>query len=183
MPTSYPTAGQLYVPAVNAASGLNGGNTFTPYSNVSLTPAATGALILDRLILPPYSMDRAGIGYCITAFATTAANTNAKTLSFNFGGTGAVGVAVTGGTSIATVTTSTSAVSLYLQAYVYRTTASNQTYAGVIGIGGTGGVLGAPTTGTMTVSETGTIQVNLIVNNATTANDSVVQFWSVAYLG
>jgi len=181
MPKPYPVSGQVFVPAIAVApSGVNGGVVIGTYSNVNLTPAVTGNAILDSYVLPAFALDRPGTGLYITAFATTAANVNSKTLAINFAGTGAVGVAPVNGTVIVTQATTASGASLLVEVWVFKTAASAQTYAGY---GTAGAALAAPTTGTLSVADTGGIQVNLVMNNATAAGDSTVQFWQIQYLG
>jgi len=179
MATNYLINGAMYIPAVYLVpGGIYAAPSYMLYGKTNLTPAVTGSAILDLFTLPGGMLQNHN-GLYIWGFATTAANTNSKTLSINFAATGAIGAAPTGGTAIVSVVTTTSGQSLLVETWVYRTAANAQTYAGYSQAAAT---QGTPTTGTLTVTDTSAIQINLVVNDATAAGDATVQFWGIQFL-
>src|SRR2546428_4201250 len=175
----YTRTGFTYSPALSApVVGMVGGQDMTVWSDQNLTPAGTGALIQSIFRLPANAFSYTGQYIYVMAAATTAANTNSKTLTLNWGGTGVVGGAVTGGTTIATIATTTSAAALVAYAYIYKMGANSQQCWGFTQ---TGTALTAPSVNATTATDTAAIQLNLVVNNATTAGDSTVQFYIVQF--
>lgn len=176
---NYNRNGYIYFPATQINRvGLVGGLVANVYANTNQTPAATGALILDQFQLPANGFDVPGQYLEIFAYASTAANVNAKTLTINFGGTGSIGGAVTGGTTISTATTSTSAETLRANAIVTKTGASTQA---ALGEAQNGSTIVALLSTLPTATDTGNVLVNLVVNNATAAGDSTVRLWYVRF--
>jgi len=181
MATDYTIYGEYFVPAILLAhaGGLIGGPNVNVYSNVTLTPLVTGNAILDKFTLPANAMANKANSLYIIALATTAANANSKTLAINIGGTGAVGVAPTGGATVATTVTAVASESLIVEAQWFKTGSSTQTYMSLNQQHGV--TFTAPTTGTQTLTDTAPIQINLLVNDATTAGDATVVYWCVCY--
>lgn len=175
---SYIRNGYVYVPAVEAGvSGLVGAPVLDVYSNTGLAPSTTGAIIVDSFVLPARVLDVAGQALYIAAFSQTAANINSKTLAINFGGTGSVGGAVTGGTTVSTTVTTVSAEVLAVYCNIYKTGASTQVFYGE----GLHGATWTTTSGTMSVTDTATIQINLINNAATAATDMLNEAWTITF--
>lgn len=172
---NYNRQGYVYVPGAEVGvSGLIGGPVLDIAANTALAPLVTGAIILDRVIIPAGAFDVAGQYITMLAMAVVVNNANSKTLAFNFGGTGAIGGAVTGGTTITTVT-GTTVTNLLVEGIVMKTGASTQDLLSTLAQQGT--TVSAPALATSTVSDTAGIQLNLIVNAATAASDITSVRW------
>ena len=151
----------------------------TIYQNSGLTTSATGAVILDLFTLPAGALYKAGKILEVTSAALHAATANAVTLSLNFGGTGSVGGAVTGGTTLASSgADSTSGSMMYVQSDVIKTGASAQFF---YGYGQFAATTAALLGGSMSVTDTAAIQINLIINCAVAATDLTAAFWAITF--
>lgn len=176
---TYIRNGYVYAPALEVnVQGLVGGPFVDVTSNFALAPAGTGALILDRLIIPARCFDAAGQYVRIYAQAVVVNNANTKTLTINWGGTGAVGSAPTGGTTVATVA-GTTVTGLLVEGIVMKTGTSTQDLMQVVAQQGT--TISAPAVATATESEAANIQLNLVVNAATAASDITSVRWIVNF--
>ncbi len=152
------------------------GNLFVS-AGAAVNPAATaGDIVVASFPLPPLVFDQAGRSIAFEAYGTTAANANVKTAKIIVNCTTAViGSAVSGGTTIASITSGAANVSggwfMGAQLTKYGIMGSNTQvavhFAGQLGA--TPIVLVAPQA--LTFAENGIILCALTLNAATTATD------------
>lgn len=138
-----------------ASLGLPSANTTS-----TATPGTTKA-VLQSASIPANLLSTNGYGLRIKAWFDTAANVNSKTATIDFGVAGA-------GTTIATVTTTTSAAPLYLQSDVIRLATSSQRSTG-FAVNNTTFTALAPVT--LTKDETAALAVEWTATTATAAGD------------
>jgi len=155
-------------------SGLIGGPVMSIAANVALAPSTTGNQILDFITLPAGALELPGQYIYLFAQAVIVNNANSKTIAFNWGGTGEIGAAPTGGTTACT-STGTTVTSLQIEATIMKTGASTQDLVSVTSAAGA--VYAAPVIATATVTDTANIQLNLLVNAATAASDVTSVRW------
>lgn len=176
---SYIRNGYVYIPSLEVnRSGLVGGPVVTIATNTGLAPAVTGAIILDSIVLPAGTFDTPGQYLTIEAMAVTVSSANTKTLAINFGGTGSIGGAVTGGTTIITnsVTTSTFVAE---NATIIKTGANAQAF--ITDVATSTAATRSAAVGTATVTDSGSVQLNLVVNAVTAASDITSVLWIVQF--
>lgn len=155
--TGYLASGQLVRIGTGTATAAVGG-----VLHVNTTARATTGTteqVLATYTLPANTLSAAGKAIRITAWGTTAANTNSKTVRIRLGGIGAQGVI--------SMTTSTSAAVWRLEAVVARTGASTQDVI-AWGLQGSNNVIFSQTT--LTLSSANDIVVTGIT--ATSAGDA-----------
>jgi hypothetical protein len=176
---NYLRDGYQWLPGVEVGqAGLIGGINYPIYSNQGIAPAATGALIQDLVVIPGGTVDAASQYFYVWADMTTVNNVNTKTLTINFAGTGSVGGAVAGGTTIASVSNTTSTAAMALcwvikpnSGTTYRFAAITVTGAGVVAV----------TTGTAAITDSAKFQINLVLNAVTAASDISDADWGISF--
>ena len=165
---SFPEEGNVYR---TASAGVNPGGTGGDY-------------VLANFSLSANSFDVAGRGVNLVAMGSVANNTNVKTLKLFAGATTAVvGSAITGGTLIASTgaysTTGAAAWQLVANVYKYGAAGSNTQIAlhETVQIGATIPALTVPTL--LTLVESGTVNLTVTGNAATTATDIALNLFAV----
>lgn len=181
---SFGNGAAAFVPGAASGSLIMGGagNINVQQSTAGISPGSTGSdIVLCAYTLPANAFDLLSRGLNLFAAGSTAANTNTKTLKLIWNATTAVvGSAVTGGTTIASLTLNSVAGGggWQMEANVYKNNAANsQTAIHAASQGGNVvGSLTSPTTNLAAV-ESGPIIIAVTGNSATTAGDIVFNFF------
>lgn len=165
---------------------LEEGNLSRQVSLAGISPTATsGDIVLAAYTLPASSFDIAGRGITVTADGSFVSNTDSKTVKLIYNCTTAtVGSTVSGGTTIASLTSNTTAGAggWTISASVFKAgAAGSNTQIALHQLNQSGSVaaaLVAPTTN-LTATESGAIIIAVTGNAPTATNDVVYNFLEV----
>jgi hypothetical protein len=152
-------------------NGIAGGQTTVGVVKASSPAAATTGTTKQTLgtyTIPANALAANGKGYRITAWYTTAANANSKTMAIDFGSQ----------TSVATKTTTTSADVVVLTVIILKTGSSTQSVLGTAYA--TAASIPVNTAGSQT--DTAAIVVNLTATTGTSSGDATLQSFIVEVL-
>lgn len=140
--------------------------------NVDTVQAATGANTTDTTLfsytLPANALDATGRTIRFTAYGTTGATANNKTIRIKWNGTG--------GTSAPAITTAGNGTAWMLQGVITRTGSSTQDTFGTAQVSG---VVGAVSFATAAATDSGTITIHVTGQNGTAAASDIVYEGSI----